>query len=446
MYVERLRLENYRCFDVFDMAFDEKLTVIVARNGQGKTTVLDGITIALGTFVAAFDHGKGLGIEPSDARLLRLAQMPNQEHQVPVVISAHFQGVEGVVRRELAGVKRHKTTTKDAKAIADLGVDLMQRVRLGESVDLPIVAFYGSGRLWVTHREKKTEKSRAVTASRTKGYEDCLSRASNFKQLQDWMKIAEMAVLQKTQGGDSPGALGAQLSAIKSAVDVVLESQGWSRFHYNLALECLAMRPLKEVTQHAMGSFDYLPVGQLSDGIRAVVSLVADLAWRCTILNPHLGESAPAKTSGIVMVDEIDLHLHPAWQQTIIGSLRTAFPEVQFILTTHSPQVLSTVASDQIRVIEGGQPFDASPGTQGAESSRILERVFGVESRPPQDTNTKMLNAYLELVFDDQWGSEQAVELRGELDAIFQGEEPELTRAEEYIANRTWELGLEEDS
>lgn len=443
MFIEKISLENYRCFERFEMDFDPEMTVIVAKNGQGKTTVLDGISIVLGAFVSAFDHGKGPGIEASDARLLRMPEMASQEHQVPVVIRASFNGVEGEVMRELAGVKGHKTTTKDAKAFSDLGAEMMQGVRAGREVDLPIVAAYGSGRLWVTHREKKSKDTKTLTASRTRGYEDCLSRASNFKQLQEWTKMAEMAVLQEAQREDKPSVIGAQLSAIKLAVDTVLGSQGWEAFHYNLGLETLAMRP-KTAEGQEVGSFDYLPVGQLSDGVRAVVSLVADLAWRCTVLNPHFGSQAPAQTSGLVMVDEIDLHLHPAWQQTVVGSLRSAFPKIQFVLTTHSPQVISTVPSEQIRIVEDGQAYSADPGTKGAKSSRVLERVFGVESRPPQDPNTKMLREYLNLVFKDDWANERAVELREELDAVFKDEEPELTRADEYIANRTWEMSLEE--
>ncbi len=74
-----------------------------------------------------------------------------------------------------------------------------------------------------------------------------------------------------------------------------------------------------------------------------MLALVGDIAYRCYKLNAHLGEEAPQRTHGIVMIDEVDMHLHPSWQQTVLTDLCSAFPKLQFIVTTHSPQVLSTV-------------------------------------------------------------------------------------------------------
>ena len=146
-----------------------------------------------------------------------------------------------------------------------------------------------------------------------------------------------------------------------------------------------------------------------------------------------------------VLIDEVDMHLHPEWQQVILRYLQEAFPNLQFIVTTHSPQVLTTVPSECIRVIDGQNIYHAPAGTKGAESSRLLERIFGVNSRPPEDENTKMLAEYRRLVYQDKWKSECALELRQKLNAIFQGEEPELTALDLYIDNREWELSLEEN-
>lgn len=95
-----------------------------------------------------------------------------------------------------------------------------------------------------------------------------------------------------------------------------------------------------------------IPLSQLSDGLRNAVAMVADIAFRCVKLNPHLRGDAALKTHGIVLIDEVDMFLHPAWQQQIIQSLRSAFPQIQFIVTTHSPQVLSTVKRESIRLLE----------------------------------------------------------------------------------------------
>ncbi|MFA5018797.1 MAG: AAA family ATPase, partial [Methylobacter sp.] len=148
---------------------------------------------------------------------------------------------------------------------------------------------------------------------------------------------------------------------------------------------------------------------------------------------------------GIVLIDEVDMHLHPVWQQTILGGLTKAFPKIQFIVTTHSPQVISTVPAKQIRILDDNKVYSAEAGTQGAESSRILKRVFGVEPRPQNDPNAKLLNEYLDLVYADKWEEPDAKRDREKLDAIYQGNEPALTEADLYIENRQWELDIEKN-
>jgi predicted ATP-binding protein involved in virulence len=188
-----------------------------------------------------------------------------------------------------------------------------------------------------------------------------------------------------------------------------------------------------------------LGVDQLSSGIRTMVGLVADLAYRAVKLNAHLKQNAVLNAEGIVLIDEIDLHLHPSWQQHVIQDLQSAFQKIQFVVTTHSPQVLTTLPYECIRILTDGKVYMAPPGTEGAEASRLLKRVLGVDVRPPENQATKELNEYLDLIYADQWTSPRAIELREKLDARYQGEEPALTEADLYIENRKWELEIEKD-
>jgi predicted ATP-binding protein involved in virulence len=191
--------------------------------------------------------------------------------------------------------------------------------------------------------------------------------------------------------------------------------------------------------------YGVLKVELLSDGIRSVLAMVGDIAYRCIKLNPHLGLNAAKETQGVIMIDEVEMHLHPAWQQTVLVDLIKAFPKIQFIVTTHSPQVISTVPSHQIRILDENNVYSAEAGTQGAESSRILKRIFGVDPRPQNNPTTKLLIKYLDLVYSDKWGEIEAKDIRQELDAIYQGNEPMLTEADLYIENRQWELDIEEN-
>ncbi len=185
-----------------------------------------------------------------------------------------------------------------------------------------------------------------------------------------------------------------------------------------------------------------MSVDMLSDGLRNAIAMVADLAFRAYKLNPQLGTQAALETPGVALIDEVDMFLHPSWQQTILKSLRTAFPKLQFIVSTHSPQVLTTVPSESIRVLREGNVYAAPAGAEGAKPGRLLVSTLGLESeRPAQNTATQELLTYLNMVNEDKWDSPEAIALRKKLDERYQGNEPALLDVDLIIENRKWEQG-----
>jgi predicted ATP-binding protein involved in virulence len=404
MKLESLQLTNFRRFSELDISFHPELTVLAARNGQGKTSVLDAATIVLGPFVGAFDLGKSKSIGHKDARLRRLKDQSDSEQIFPVRLEAKLAGFRSTVSRELNSAKG-RTTTKEAAELAGKGRALMWNVRDLLPVSLPLLAYYGSGRLWNAH--KNMSRKSVLSTSRTMGYEDCFSSASSFTQVQQWMTKATYAVLQQQGMEVYQGyTLVDQVKGIQNTVDMVLGNEGWRGFHYSMQHEELAM------THNEMG---VLPVSMLSDGVRAMVSLVADMAWRCAKLNPQMGADAQQQAEGIVFIDEVDLHLHPRWQQTVIGSLREAFPKVQFIVTTHSPQVLSTVKSESIRLIR--TEYDPEAGelvseaimpamqTRGVASNDVMAELQGTDPVPGVE-EAQWLKDYKRIVISSQHSAE----------------------------------------
>jgi len=445
MLIKKLHIQNFRRFEDLKVSFEDDLTVLVARNGQGKTSILDAITVLLGPFVGAFDLGRSKGFAPADAR-----QELHQDTQT-FRLSAHWPiRVEGTVAFPLTDsielsqdlqdhqlarqLKSHKGSTTVGEVVALRRYGQILQDNINSSVDniLPVLTYYGTNRLWRTHNIFC--RGKVPTENRSIAYEDCFSSSSNYLQVQQWMAKATLLKLQQDDPLLVPQSvmMASRLEAIQQAVDSVLREEGWSRFGYYLGFEELAMY------HNELG---LLPVSQLSDGIRGVVALVADLAFRCVRLNSFYGQYAPEETNGIVLIDEIEQHLHPGWQQRILPALREAFPRIQFIVTTHSPEVLSTVDSVQIRIFEEGRCYAAPPGSLGAESQRLLQDVLGLrDSRPPISAVSE-LKEYLALVDQEQWGSPRAKELRLILDERYQGQEPSLIEADIHIENRLWEQG-----
>ena len=218
--------------------------------------------------------------------------------------------------------------------------------------------------------------------------------------------------------------------AVQQAIDACLESTGFHDLYYNFALNCFV------INHPDVGE---MVVDDLSDGFRSILSMVADLAYRMVRLNPQLGAQAVVATPGVVLIDEIDMHLHPLWQQTVLLDMQRAFPKVQFIVTTHSPQVLSSVPAESVRVLVWGRSFEGVRKvsfTLGASSAQILEDIQNVALRSERLPIVQSLKRYLELVSQDKWDTEEALALRKQLDAWSKGNEPALLRADMDIRMR----------
>ena len=273
---------------------------------------------------------------------------------------------------------------------------------------------------------------------RISAYLDCLSPSSSFKAFATWYEETSNSLRSPTSK-----ALGPQerpenlLAAVRKAVEVVLDPTGWTKIDWDFPSMDERGMPQGRgclVVEHAERG--RLPLSSLSDGVRNMVALVGDLAHRCVRLNPHLGEDAASLTPGILLIDEVDMHLHPRWQQLVVGLLRRAFPAMQMVFTTHSPQVLSTVTKESIRVIRlaGAQGLLTAPEyqTRGVESADVLATIMGVDP-VPQVEEAKWINDYRALVETGDPASRDGMALRSKLTSHFGDDHPLLLDCDRLI-------------
>lgn len=430
-YLERVLLDNFRLFERIEVDLHQQLTVLVAPNSGGKTSLLDAMALSLRYFV---DNARGAstshGFDASDIRVVRAESGGMvQAGAVRLTAVGTIDDRRTTWQREL-GTPGGKTTYVDAKELLDRAAGLRRELadfasgRRATPPELPVVAYYGTGRLW---RELKTTELKKLSAENlamnTGGYVDCLEPSSSFGQFSVWFeRIVREAQDERESNVESVHKPNTRLAAVRRAIDSVLAPTGWSQLNWSFVTAEMVMNHEE---------FGRLPFKLLSDGIRAMLSLVGDLAHRCVRLNPHFGEDAAKKTPGIVLIDEVDMHLHPAWQQTVIGSLQAAFPRVQFIVTTHSPQVLSTVPSECIRILDvhdgNGRATQPSRTPYGHASSVALEAIQGVGAYPPTPLLGKLLE-YQGLVDQDRHDSARALELRQELEQAWGAADPEVLR------------------
>lgn len=443
--LNQLSLRNFRCFTECEIDFHPRLTVLVAENGRGKTALLDAAVIALRPFV---DTLSGLhqshGFEPSDVHRRRSAAGA-MEAALPVELMADAVFGEVAVQWKRG---RHsltlgaRTTTRDARALTNIAAGLRQRLDtfaagdLFEAPVLPVMAFYGTGRLWSEHRLTKVKRTaEPTTMTRLTGYLDCLSPSSSFKTFEDWYRTTSDAARSPTARAypvnERPALL---LSAVREATRTTLEPTGWREIDWDFTLRRL-------VVEHP--THGRLPLSDQSDGVRNMIALVADLAHRCVRLNPHLGDAAPSQTPGVLLIDEVDMHLHPRWQQLVVDLLRRTFPAMQMVVSTHSPHVLSTVDVSSIRVVrlEEGKGVLTTPlfQTRGVESADVLAAIMGVDP-VPQVQEARWLSRYRAFIEDGKSASAEAEGLRGQLVAHFGATHPVMVDCDRLLRFQAFKL------
>lgn len=432
MKINQISISNFKLFADDEFKFHPSFNLVVGVNGSGKTSLLRAVAVALGGWAHAYIKNSK-NYRPIDDDEIREIQQDKRFDKAKTV--------EIEARGEAAIIDRYGNR-KNARAIwkrlrieviaqtvtlgkidygngalydlnfNNLGSDILSYIENGKNFDLPIIAFYECDRLWLPKSEIKVEESAVLKYSRFDPYLDCFHTGADHKSLGQWLLKHELASLQ--QKIDTP-----ILISIRGAAKAALEGCSDLRFDFDEG------RVIVEFSDgHA------IPFEHLSDGQRTMLGLFCDIARRAALLNPHLGGDASAKTAGIVLIDELDLHLHPKWQRRIIQQLRQTFPKIQFICTTHSPQLIGQVKADEIIIL--GLPSSHPAQSFGMDSNWVLRHIMGSEDRDPEIA-AKLDSIFMDIDEARFEEAQQAVDaLRSEL-----GEHPDLVEAQALIERYT---------
>lgn len=379
MLLERITLHNFRGFEDLELTFHPNMTVLVGANGSGKSTILEAIATAVSTIFVKMDNLTAKSIEKNQANIKPIVTGSTKEvqEQYPVEISAVANVLNETIewKRSLNSSKG-KTTIIDAKNIIESGIGIQKRLRQGDdTLILPVISYYGTGRLWDYHREKQNNIFKS--SNRINGYVDCVDGTANIKLMMKW--FAQMTV-QKYQNKELGLKDIPELEAVYSAMEACykrITGNDTVKIQYSMATEEIEISYRNEKDELMRISID-----QLSDGYKGTISLVADIAYRMAVLNPQLFENICTETPGIVLIDEVDLHLHPSWQHRVLGDLAAIFPKVQFIVSTHAPAVISTVKSENIIILDNGEGIEPAGEVYGRDVNTIVRNLMNATERP----------------------------------------------------------------
>jgi predicted ATP-binding protein involved in virulence len=361
LFIHTVELKNFRCVESGTMTLS-KTTALVADNGGGKTAWLEGIAAGLGALLPGLGAGDPPPMGARDVRqaIRSLAGVPDQQRYHPLKITLTGE-LEGSTQTWARAIEEGETEVPAGPTGARLiSEQIGAEVRATISRPLPVIAYYSTQRLW----PQGLDGGDREVGNRQEGYRDCLSATPTHRHMLAWVRDFTLAGLQ--QGRSFP-----QLLAIEAAVVECVP--GAVHFYYDVASKRL---------QIELSDGQHVPFSLLSDGYRNLVALVADIAWRASVLNPELGARAPKLAEGVVLIDEIDLHLHPKWQRRVMGDLRRAFPKLQIIVTTHSPQVIASVEPESVRILRADGTVGRASHTLGRDSNPLLEDVVEDGAHP----------------------------------------------------------------
>ena len=361
MIVSRLKLANVRALKEAELDFRPGFNLIAGVNGVGKTSVLDALGVCLSA-VVKYANGLKYKVRTFSSNDLRVgAEALTVECEVQLDGTAYTYLVHNpretsVAQKKMAGEPRAQVYATPARA--DFTGNAPSPSTVPKNGRALAMLFSTRRSLTSARKPSKLAAAGAIAAACAEAFANRNLRLGVFAA---WMRVEQAMAMEQ------PSAKRV-IAALDAAVSRFLPQ------HFNLRVN--DEKSPKLLIDHDVTP---LPVAQLSDGERGLLAMVFDLTRRLAQANPEMEDPA-AEAEAVVLIDEIELHLHPAWQRRIVRNLTETFPKCQFIATTHSPQVIGEVEHDRIQIIADGQVYSPTHSF-GVDSSRVLEEIMDADPR-----------------------------------------------------------------
>lgn len=420
MEIKQLKLEHIGRFRslTLDLAPTESVhsnvTVLIGNNGAGKTSILKSLATSLSWFVARLRSDKGSGNPiPEDV-------ISNDATTAAIDILLHNQAT--TYRWKLAKTRKgrkgtQQTQLSEASQLAD---EYRAQLSEHEATSLPLIAFYPVERVVLDIPLKIKERHSFLQLD---GYDNSLNQGVDFRRFFEWFREREDSenesvipedVLKQLEKTLDPSIWQTLQQQQASARDRQLTAVRVAIANFMPGFENLKVRRKPRLHMSIDKEGQTLNVLQLSQGEKSLMALVGDIARRLAMMNPELEN--PLRGDGVVLIDEVDMHLHPQWARAIIQRLTDTFPNCQFVLTTHSPLVISDCKDVLVYSLDNGELTEV-PSQYGQDANSVLLEVMDTAIR--NERVASRLNDLLDLIQDRQFDKANALlaALRAELPA-----------------------------
>lgn len=461
LYYSRISINGFKGIKSTNHAIDlnDKLNLFVGVNGCGKTTILESIAKSYSWIINQIKSA-------SNGRSIKEFQVNNSseiqdcflEFDINIGERSKFELV--LAKSKISDGKRAKSYLEEFRKLGTIFADFNNKK---DDLNLPVFAYYSTGRaIDVNYESSKIDIESISSSSKFDAYSNVKGEQGSYKDIIKWLAVSgtleddnkkllrKQLNLFKSNADKIEELLSKLPSSLSNSVDIVRDMKESKKeaedYIVRLERELFDGNQISDLIKFVISKFmgienirteaneEYIEVkfekngvtlnaSDLSHGEKSLFLLVTDIARRLYLLNPgrRLNDIADVLDgNGVVLIDEIEVHLHPKWQQIVIPRLVETFKNIQFIITTHSPQVVATVKEGCIKVIsndKGVLSFSRPDFSYGSESNSVMEDIFGAQTRSAELEIVKKLNQFRKLVLDGDWDSETYTQLEEELTA-----------------------------
>ena len=421
MKIKSINLINYRGAVILNIDFHRQLNVFIGVNGAGKSTILDSLAIMLSWLVNRLKNTNASGRQISETEI-------NNGQWTAIIeitgVTEDSQEITWKIVKTRTGYI-HAGEGSNFSQLNDYTKKIQLQITEHQGqINLPLFVYYSVNRAVLDIPLKIKTKHQFDSLS---AYENALTSGSDFRTFFEWFREREdlenenrkyQYDLIKPEGFCFPDP---QLEAVWETIE---------RFLPDFSNLSVRRNPLRmEVTKKNK----IVTVNQLSDGEKCLIAMLGDLARRMAIANPQNPD--PLTGTGVIIIDEIDLHLHPQWQRFVVPKLLEVFPNCQFFISTHSPNIITHVQPESLHFMEQtemGIKFHPVQESYGKNVDRILEDLMGLETTRPQEIAEALKDIYEQI---SQNQLEAAKKKINDLRAKIQND-PELIKAEVIIRRK----------
>ncbi|MGL4852119.1 MAG: AAA family ATPase [Phocaeicola sp.] len=437
--MKEIELHNFRCFETQRISFRGGINLLVGDNASGKTSILKACRYVLSSFFSGFSDENTSWKNPDvdDFREVVTSDgivLPEQ----PIRL---FFNTEDTMDLSLLGSRQKhmelggldfpfvlaKNSKKNSRSLIT-GISeykryasLLQQSYFADSEQTRTLPLFASFSTEDIHSKRKIDAARfkSYYAKPSLGYYECLEGDGFFSY---WIK--RLLVLQEGREGHP------EISIVRHALQKALGIDGCA------IIKDMQVRPIQKKVYFIFLDGREIEADYLSDGYRRLVNIVIDVAFRCALLNRGIyGEETCSLTKGTVLIDEVDLHLHPTLQSLVLKGLKHAFSSLQFIVSTHAPMVMSGVETNEENVVyklvyTSEQSYSVTEiNTYGMDLSTLTDVVL--DQMPRAKEVGESLHKLFDLIDNDE--IKEARSLLSELRAMHRDNLPELSEAEAML-------------